>query len=165
MSPQPQGVMNSSHATLSDQNALKCELATEVLRSSGTLRLRVTGWSMLPTIFPGDILTIERIHSDALSEGDIVLFRRDRRLYVHRFVARIGQGEPADIMTRGDSMPAPDPPVSKGDLLGRVAFILRNGKRIEPRKRLHFPEHAVAVLIQHSDLAGRVVMSVHSLAG
>ena len=70
--------------------ALKCELAGEVLRSSGTLRLRAMGWSMLPTVWPGDTLVIERIHSDAVSEGDIVLFGRDRRVFAHRVVAKSG---------------------------------------------------------------------------
>jgi len=41
-------------------HALKCELAAEVLRSTGTLTLQVTGWSMLPSMFSGDMLTIQR---------------------------------------------------------------------------------------------------------
>ena len=35
---------------------LNASLASEVLRSSGSLHLRVTGWSMLPTVWPGDTL-------------------------------------------------------------------------------------------------------------
>ena len=46
-------------------HALKCELAAESLRLSGRLRLRVTGWSMLPTICPGDTLIIERADARA----------------------------------------------------------------------------------------------------
>ena len=56
---------------------LKCELAREVLRSSGTLRLRVTGWSMLPTVMPGDTLIVDRA-GGGVSRGDIVLFARDQ---------------------------------------------------------------------------------------
>ena len=112
---------------LGDVNALKCELAGEVLRSSGTLRLQVTGWSMLPAVLPGDTLVIEHIHSGAVSPGDIVLFGRDRRFFVHRVVAG-SQSQSGAVLTRGDALPATDPPVPAGDLLGRVSFILRNGK-------------------------------------
>jgi len=154
--------MISSAAILGDENALKCELASEVLRSSGTLRLRVTGWSMLPSVMPGDTLVIERISSDAISEGDIVLFGRDRRLFVHRVVTR-SQPQSAEIVTRGDAMPAPDPPVSESDLLGRVSFILRDGKCIEPSRSLRFSERAVAALVRRSTFAARVVVGVHGM--
>ena len=49
--------------------AVKCELAAEVLRSSGELRLRVTGSSMLPAVWPGDELTIRRQPFDAGRPG------------------------------------------------------------------------------------------------
>jgi signal peptidase I len=156
----PQGVMISSASILGDENALKCELASEVLRSSGSLRLRVTGWSMLPAVMPGDMLVIERTSSDAVSEGDIVLFGRDRRFFVHRVVTK-GQPRNAGIVTRGDAMPAPDPPVSESDLLGRVSFILRNGKCIEPNRRWRVSERAVAALVRRSTFAARVVVGVH----
>jgi signal peptidase I len=142
-------------------HALKCELASEVLRSSGKLRLRVTGWSMLPSVWPGDTLLIERMSVDQVSEGDIVLFGRDQRLVAHRVVTK-GPQDPG-IVTRGDSMAAPDPPLSGGDLLGRVSFILRNGKCIEPGRSLRFPERAVAALARSSNLAARLVVGVHSM--
>lgn len=44
-----------------DENAVKCELAAQVLRSFGTLRFVATGWSMLPSLWPGEILVVERI--------------------------------------------------------------------------------------------------------
>jgi len=144
-------------------HALKCELAGEVLRSSGTLRLRVMGWSMLPAVWPGDTLVIESVKGNAVSEGDIVLFRRDRRLFVHRVVAKGAPSGEAGIVTRGDAMPHPDPLIAEGDLLGRVTSIVRNGKRIEPRKVPSFSERAVSALVRNSEIAARVVVGVHGM--
>jgi len=144
-------------------HALKCELAGEVLRSSGTLRLRVTGWSMLPTVWPGDTLVIERVDGDAVLEGDIVLFGRDRRLFAHRVVTRSGPAENSKILTRGDAMPHPDPLVSDRDLLGKVTFIVRNGKCIEPSRAPRFSERAVSALVRSSEIAARVVVGVHGM--
>lgn len=143
-------------------NALKCELASEVLRSSGRLRLQVTGWSMLPTVMPGDTLLVERMSSDAAAEGDIVLFGRDRRLFAHRIVTK-RELQAEAILTRGDAMPASDPPVPACDMLGRVSFILRNGKCIEPSRTLRFTGRALAALAQRSDFAARVIVGVHGL--
>jgi signal peptidase len=157
-----QGFMISSASILDDVNALKCELAGEVLRSSGKLRLRVTGWSMLPAVMPGDTLVIERVSSDAVSEGDIVLFGRDRRFFVHRVIIK-GEPQNTELVTRGDAMRTPDPPVHESDLLGRVSFIERNGKCLKPSQSRRLPERAVAALVQRSTFAARVVVGVHGL--
>jgi len=61
---------------VNEVHAIKCELASEVLLWSGKLRLRVTGWSMLPSVWPGDTLLVERIGAEEAREGDIVLFGR-----------------------------------------------------------------------------------------
>lgn len=143
-------------------NAIKCELAGETLRSSGKLRLRVMGWSMLPTVWPGDTLVIERIDSDAVSQGDIVLFGRERRLFVHRVVKK-RSGPRGSILTQGDAMPQPDPLLSDNDLMGKISFILRNGKCIEPGKTLSPSERAVASLARRSKSAARVIAGIHSL--
>jgi signal peptidase I len=159
--PEQQGFLEPIvDLALNAVNALKCELAGEVLRSSGKLRLRVTGWSMLPAVMPGDTLVIERVSSDAVSEGDIVLFGRDRRFFVHRVITK-GEPQNTELVTRGDAMRTPDPPVSASDLMGRVSFIVRNGKCLRPSQS--FPERAVAALVQRSMFAARVVVGVHGL--
>src|SRR5262249_37101837 len=56
---QSKGVMNQEMNNAGEAHAIKCELAAEVLRFSGRLRLQVGGWSMLPSVFPGDTLLVE----------------------------------------------------------------------------------------------------------
>ena len=148
--------MSSFAVALGEAHAVKCELAGDVLRSSGALRLRVMGWSMFPSIRPGDTLVIHGAGRNAVSQGDVVLFRRDRRLFVHRVVSKGGQ-----LVTQGDSMSAPDPPVPESDLLGTVSFIIRNGKCIQPKRTLRVPERVAANLFQRSEFAARVVVGVH----
>ena len=85
---------------------LKCDLAADVIRRFGALRLRVSGFSMLPSIWPGDIACVSRV--DAYRPGDVVLFSRNERLFVHRVVEMSGGA----VVTRGDSMLDADPPVA-----------------------------------------------------
>jgi len=144
-------------------NALKCELASEVLSSSGKLRLCVTGWSMLPSVWPGDTLLVESASAGQVSEGDIVLFGRDRRLFAHRVVARTRALDNPQIITRGDGMPQPDPPLADSELLGRVSHILRDGRCIEPRTSLPLPERFIAALVRRSESAARLLVRVHGL--
>jgi signal peptidase I len=155
---------------LDEVHAVKCDLAAEVLRSSGSLRLRVMGSSMLPSVWPGDTLLIERVPVNAVSTGDLVLFGRDRRLFVHRVVSVGSAGDAtkdatveATILTRGDAMPQTDPPVPSRDLLGRVAYIVRDGKLIEPKKSLGLPQRAIATLVQRSEIAARVAIGLNGM--
>jgi signal peptidase I len=158
-----QQVMTSFAATMAESHAVKCELAAEVLRSSGALRLQVTGSSMLPTVWPGDTLLIECVENCAVSVGDIVLFGRDRRLFVHRVTGKIDTPGELKILTCGDAMPQPDPPVPEGDLLGKVSFISRNGKLIVPRKTPRWTERVIAALARSSDFAARVVVGIRGM--
>ena len=154
--------MNSSVSILGDEHSLKCELAGETLRSSGSLRLRVTGWSMLPTIWPGDTLVVEQVRGDDVIDGAIVIFGNGRRLVAHRVIAKSGPGHSV-LRTQGDAVPHPDVPVSGCDLIGRVSFILRKGKRLTPRRRLRLCERAVAAVFRRCEIAARVVARLHRM--
>jgi signal peptidase I len=145
---------------LNEVHSIKCEMAAEVLRTSGLLRLQVSGWSMLPTICPGDRLIIERSVRAELTEGDIVLVSRDRRLFVHRLLSKGVEG--ADFQTRGDAMRTPDPPVGGAQVLGRISYILRNGRCIEPQRTLSLPDRVVANFAQRSGIA-RIIVGIHNL--
>ena len=155
-----QQVMTYFATATGESDAVKCELAAEVLRSSGALRLQVTGCSMLPTVWPGDTILIERVEKCAFSVGDIVLFGRDRRLFLHRVTGRIDASGGPEILTRGDAMPRPDSPVPESDLLGKVSYISRNGKLIAPRKIPRWTERVIAALVRSSDFAARVVVGI-----
>jgi hypothetical protein len=144
-----------------EAHMVKCELAIDVLRSSGKLRLQVTGWSMLPTIWPGDTLLIERAEASSVSIGDIVLISRDGRLMAHRLVSK--RMDKAELVTRGDGMESADPATDNSNLLGKVTLIVRNGRFVRPRRTLSFPEKAAAAVIRHSEVAARVVVGVHGI--
>ena len=82
---------------------MKCDPAADVIRRFGALRLRVNGFSMPPSIWPGDTSRVI-----AYRPGDVVLYSRNGRLFVHRVVEMSGGA----VVTRGDSMLDADPPVA-----------------------------------------------------
>jgi len=141
-----------------EAHALKCELASEVLRTSGSLRFRVTGWSMMPAVRPGDTLIVERVKAASLHEGDIVLFERDRHLFAHRLAKSRANSQ---LVTRGDAMPAADPAIGEEELLGKVWVIERNGKSITPRRKPAFSSRAIAFLVGNSPVAARAIAALH----
>jgi hypothetical protein len=159
MRAQHQGVMKLFAPPMSEIHALKCEMAGEVLCSCGRLRLQVTGWSMLPSVWPGDTLTIERTEPDEVCDGEIVLIARERRLVAHRL---IGRDDKDQMLTRGDAMPALDPPVAAEHVLGRVRLIQREGWCLVPRTNLRAWERFVAMVAAKSEFAARVMVGLRS---
>ena len=160
--------MKQSKPAADAVNALKCELAGEVLRSSGKLRLPSTGRSMLPTILPGDTLLIDRVlidrtNRDTVTAGDIVLFSRNQRLFAHRVIQKSGDSQDIRIVTQGDGLPDPDFPVNSSELMGKVAFIVRNGKCIAPSARQSFGQRAVSALVRRSESAARIIVGIHGM--
>jgi signal peptidase I len=118
---------------------------------------------MLPAIFPGDTLLIERANSESVGKGDIILFQRDRRMFVHRVSGKFGCDRDLQIVTQGDGMPNPDPPVSCSQLLGKVSFVIRDGRCLQPATSPRFPMRAVAALVRRSSSVARVLVEVHQM--
>jgi len=150
--------MRQVDSASADAAAVKCDLAGEVLRTFGNLRFEATGWSMLPSMWPGDTLMVERVSGDQVYVGDVVLVGRDGRLCAHRVVSRSEDTENPRWVTQGDAMAAPDPPVDESELLGRVSYLIRAGRLIAVRAELSAVERLTAKIVGRSVPAARALV-------
>jgi signal peptidase I len=126
------------------------------------VRLRAFGSSMLPSLWPGDVLTIEGISCQAPVAGDIVLILQNQRPLVHRVKEKRDCDGCLQWITRGDAVPQSDPPVADAELLGRVSFIQRNRRIIVPRRRLSAGVRALAWMLCHWNRFRSVCLRMHS---
>jgi len=159
--------MNSGpEAAMGHAHILKCELASEVLHSSGKLRLCVTGWSMLPTVWPGDTLVVEPVSPDQVRIGDVVVVARHGKLYEHRVVSITDTNDSRNRrwITRGDALPVPDRPVLENELLGRAAYLIRAGRLIAIPTELTVVEQLIAKVVRSSVPAARALVYLHRKA-
>jgi signal peptidase I len=129
----------------------KLGLAAEMLRGGGTVRLRAWGSSMLPSVWPGDLLMIQSAAHDEVVPGDIVLVGRDNRFVIHRLVETRQVHDCPLWITKGDAIPQNDPPAAQSELLGRVAGISRASRSFVPSRRVSLFQSALAKMLCHSD--------------
>lgn len=101
------------------------------LQDHGRVHLLVRGSSMQPWVRPGDIALIRRMGIEEVRCGDVVLFQREDRLFVHRLVEKRGTLREAKFLAKGDAHPGPDGVVNSDLFLGRVTCIYRGDKRID----------------------------------
>lgn len=130
--------------TLEANENPKFGLAAEMLRGRGTVHLKAWGTSMLPSVWPGDLLTIQGAADDEVVPGDIVLVRRNNRFLVHRLIEMRPSQDCDSLITRGDAMPDNDPPAAVSELLGRVAGIRRGDRSFVPSRRVSLLDSALA---------------------
>jgi len=138
----------------------KRSLAAEVLRSTGRLQLAALGNSMLPTLWPRDLVTIHSQPFDRLQVGDVVLFVREEQFFIHRILSK--SETERRVVTRGDAMPTADAPISTEELLGKVVSVRRRDQDIAVPvcSRLH---RWAGLVSAYSDRLRSVALRLHAM--
>ena len=134
--------------------ASRSALAAEAMHRSGRLRLRVRGESMLPTLWPGEIVTIEHCSFEELQPNDIVLAHRDDRLFLHRLLER----HERTFILRGDSVPKSDREYNEAAFLGRLA---RGGPALLPSRRSIAWSRLVGLFLCYCSPVRRLALRIH----
>jgi len=126
---------NPGNPTVGERRSSDVQRIADALRIRGRVLLRTYGSSMLPWMRPGDISRVRRTSVENVRCGDLVLFRRDNRLFVHRIVdERVTLGV-RQVSAKGDAHPQSDGWLEMDELLGRVVCIYRRGKHIRLETR------------------------------
>lgn len=162
--PSPQSSLFSSRDSLlntqhSKESAIRCaqhlfiDMSTELLRQGQSVRFRAPGLSMYPAIKEGETITVAPISSFDIKRGDILLYLIGKKIIAHRvvsinreksnFAAHSRALNPQLIFTlRGDASVTCDDPVEAKQILGKVVFVERRGRRFDlycrRAKMLHF---------------------------
>ena len=107
----------------------------EKLRADGSVCFRVLGASMFPWIRSGDLVFVRSFAYEQASRGDVVVYERGGRLFVHRVIqgalAGAGSNRPGTLITKGDAQDGVDEPVTKAEFLGRVIRVHRGDRHID----------------------------------
>jgi hypothetical protein len=134
------------------RHARCCELFFDVARSNEEACLRVTGTSMLPAVWPGDVLMVKRCEFADLRPGQIVLYHREGKLTAHR-ITFVSSDQ---LLTRGDSLTRWDPPVREFEIAGRVVGIFRRARRIQPEQSVW--QLVISQVLQRSNFCVRIAL-------
>lgn len=159
---QPKDVVGSDHpmpCAREIHEDAKLELAAELLRNGGAIRLQALGTSMLPTIWPGDVVSIENRRGKEIAPGDLVLVARDHKFFIHRLVEQLS----SHWITRGDSLPRNDVPVDEAHVLGRVSVIHRKAGAVIPKRQVPLLFRLLAWMLSRSDTFRKLVLHTHWL--
>ncbi|RWX47451.1 signal peptidase I [Candidatus Electrothrix aarhusensis] len=110
--------------SIRDQGAL--ELIRVLLQQGVTVRLRVSGISMLPLISEGDLVEVSPVEEKKLRRGDIVFFcDQQENPFIHRLHrCQSDLDNVLLVQTKGDACAWYDPAIPINRVLGRVQRIM-----------------------------------------
>jgi hypothetical protein len=126
------------------------------------MKVRAHGVSMLPTLWPGDVLTVQSVRPEQVVPGEIVLYMRHDRFFIHRIVSTDLRQEKGFLVARGDCMFEDDPPVDRSELLGKIVEVRRAGSTFLPVRKLPSFHRLQAWLFCHWSLFRRVGLRFRS---
>lgn len=135
----------------------------EVLRETGSLRMRVFGESMLPSIWPGDVITIKRQLAETFAVGDIGVFNKSDCFFAHRIERIATIRGLLHFITRGDSASENDPPFHPSELLGKVVAIQRNGQTRVPACPQPLYARTAGWILSHCNRLRSLSLRVHAV--
>jgi signal peptidase len=95
--------------------------------NSGALGVRpslISGNSMNPVLYPGDVVITRGIAPEKIQVGDVIRFRRDGIDVVHRVMEVQNNGAALIFITRGDNNNVDDAPVMAEQLEGKVVLTI-----------------------------------------
>jgi len=130
--------------------------------AASDLRLRATGCSMLPSLWPGDVLTVRP--ADPIHRGDVILFRRHGRLYGHRVVRELSVGPRRSFITHGDGLLHADSPVADADVLGPVVLVTRAGRSFPPTRDMSPLVQLVSFGVRRIGWAPNLMVRLYTLS-
>jgi signal peptidase I len=103
-------------------------LATGVIwLNSGALGVRpslISGNSMNPVLYPGDVVITKTITPESVQVGDVIQFQHDGVDVVHRVLAVQNTDSTLVFITRGDNNNVDDAPVMAEQLEGKVVLTI-----------------------------------------
>jgi len=123
--------------------------ALSLLEEGKQVTVTAGGYSMWPTIKPGDRIIITPLNPEKpLTAGKVVALRRDGGFVVHRITeVRIGKLS-RFIKTRGDAALIPDPWSTEMNVAGKVIEIIRGDKTLKiTRRRMPYLIAGLTVVI------------------
>ena len=107
------------------------DLAEILIDNDHQLQLRMQGFSMYPTLRPGDKGLVRKCSINEIQTGDIIVVKKQHKLIAHRLIRIVSGGTNTLYICRGDQNGFEDKPATAGEIVGKLVSYERNGNKVD----------------------------------
>lgn len=138
------------------------DLGFSLLAEGTALKVKADGYSMFPAIKPGSVILIEPLQEGLTPlPGEIIAWKRESGFVVHRLVRVAEENNIKSFITRGDSSPYEDPPVSPDQVAGKViqvetrsGIVVASGNELIRKPSYLYNRLMVWIMVRASKMLG-----------
>jgi ATP-binding cassette subfamily B protein len=104
------------------------DLAEILIDNDHQLQLRMQGFSMFPTLQPGDKGLVQKCSASNIKAGDIIVVRKNQTFIAHRLIRIETHGKDTLYICRGDQNGFEDKPAGENEVVGKLVSFERKGR-------------------------------------
>ncbi len=124
----PQQCITSSRMKHDQLHHELLDLVEILIDNDHQLQLRMQGFSMFPTLQPGDKGIVQKCNACNILPGDIIVFKKNNQLIAHRLIRIEAKARETLYICRGDQNGFEDKPVRENEIVGKLISFERNGR-------------------------------------
>ena len=117
------------------ESSIAVELLEDLLLKKRELGLHVLSGSMMPLVKKGDEVIFKHAEPNDIKIGDIIVFKKEDRLIVHRVIRKYYDGDSILFLQKGDNSTNAEV-ISGESIIGKVFAIRKGGKNIRLDRRI-----------------------------
>jgi len=110
------------------------QLLEEALSNGHRVPFRLTGTSMLPLVWPGETIFLEKAKPEFLREGELIVFETTEALTAHRILRKKRKAGSYWFQPAGQEARIPDPWIRFSDVVGYAIEIGEDPAAMTRRK-------------------------------
>jgi len=100
-----------------------------LIENNFKVKIPVSGFSMKPALFPGDLVLIQKFPDNDYRPDDIIISKQNNKLIAHRLIQKIKTISNTYYLCKGDAITRYDNLIPKHQILAKVTAIIKQ-KRI-----------------------------------
>lgn len=128
------------NAGLMDHRNSLLNIANDLLKEGKQLMIEARGYSMYPTIKPGETVYIKACNiEEDVAPGNIIAWKNGNDIILHRVVSIYGSDHNTFFITRGDGSLNNDSPIKFNQIVGKAIRIDSGGKSRTPDSEAIIP--------------------------
>lgn len=110
------------------ENVIYSSILISLIENNYRILIPVSGFSMKPSLYPGDLVFIKKFHNKDYKPYDIIISKQNNKLIAHRLILKIDTVSNSYYLCKGDALKRYDKLIPENQILAKVTRIKKQNR-------------------------------------